>query len=397
MKIVLCGQFEDASGYGNAARNYLAAFDKNNIRNKIQFYIYNLSFESNNGSFLTNEEKTLNDKYKITEDIRKSLLESKDYILINFQVPHIPSNVLSNKNEKNLEYKSLLENARKNITMVVWETDTVPKMWKDCVYENIIVPCQWNYDTFKNGTQSNIFLLPYPLKKQTLKQYKKTNVFNILSISQWTHRKGFDTLLKAYCSEFFDNSDVCLTIKTYRNEIFNNNKQQERNFIIDDIVNYKSLVYDYDRPTNAKIKLISDILTKDQIDSLYDEADVFCLATRGEGFGLTIAEAASKGLPCIVPDKGGHIDFLDKNNNFLYESYYRTVINCRSLYSSKDMKYVETNIDDLRLKMRQSYDLWKLNKLHDMGKASKNNIDNYLDDVTITNKFIQIIEKVSNE
>jgi len=398
MKVVLCGQFEDACGYGNAARNYLKAFDSNNILKKIEFYIYNLSFESSNGLFLTNEERQLNDKYRLTNQKHKELIESKDFILINFQVPHIPKQIISTSNQqKDLNYKNLIENAKKNITMVVWETDTVPEMWKDCVFNNIIVPCEWNRKTFSQGTKSNVFLLPYPVKKQEIKQNKKSKMFNILSISQWTHRKGFDILLKAYCSEFFDDSDVCLTIKTYRNEVFNPNKEQERNHIIEDIKNYKSLIYDYNRTTNAKIKLISDVISKDQIDSLYDEADVFCLATRGEGFGLTIAEAASKGLPCIVPDKGGHIDFLDKDNNFMYESYYSTVINCRSLYSSKNMKYVESNIDDLRLKMRTAYNLWKNNELHNIGKKSKVYIDNYLDDVTITNKFIEIMEKVANE
>jgi len=81
----------------------------------------------------------------------------------------------------------------------------------------------------------------------------------------------------------------------------------------------------------------------------------------------------------------------------MYDSYYSTVINCRSLYSSKNMKYVESSIDDLRLKMRTAYNLWKKNELHDMGLKSKVFIDNYLDDVTITNKFIEIMEKVANE
>lgn len=397
MKIVLCGQFEDASGYGNAVRNYLKAFDTNNLSQKLEFYIYNLSFESNNGSFLTNEERQLNIKYKISDEKYKELLNNKDYTLINFQVPHIPKQFMSPNNQQDLVYKSLLQNARKNITMVVWETDTVPEMWKDCVFDNIIVPCEWNHKTFSQGTASKVFLLPYPINKQKTKENKKSNVFNILSVSQWTHRKGFDTLLKAYCSEFFDDTDVCLTIKTYRNEVFTSNKEQERNEVIQDIKNYKSLIFDYNRNTNAKIKLISDVIPKDQINSLYDEADVFCLATRGEGFGLTIAEAASKGLPCIVPNKGGHIDFLDKDNNFMYESYYSTVINCRSLYSSKNMKYVESIVDDLRLKMRIAYNLWKKNELYDMGLKSKIFIDNYLDDVTITNKFIEIMEKVTNE
>ena len=34
-KTILVGQFHDASGYGNAARQFLYAFDKNKINEKL--------------------------------------------------------------------------------------------------------------------------------------------------------------------------------------------------------------------------------------------------------------------------------------------------------------------------------------------------------------------------
>jgi len=397
MKVVFCGQFTDTCGYGSAARTYLEAFDAYDIREKTSFFIYNVSFETTNGIFLNEKEKYLIDKYHLDNNELQNLLTNKDYVLINFQVPHIPKQIMLNKHIKP-EYEKLLSNAHKNITMVVWETDTVPEIWKKCVFENVIVPCNWNNHVFTNQTKSKVFLLPYPVKSEKIKQNKKTNVFNILSISQWIPRKGFDTLLKAYYAEFFNDDDVCLTIKTYRNEVINNNKEEEKNHIINDIKKYKSLINDYDKSSNAKIKLVTDIITKDQINNLYDEADVFCLPTRGEGFGLTIAQAASKGVPCIVPDKGGHIDYLDKDNNFLYNSYYSMVMECSSLYSSKSMKYVESNIDDLRLNMRKAYNLWKQDGdiLYDMGKKSKNFIDNYLDNDNIKKQFLNIIQEVLN-
>jgi glycosyltransferase involved in cell wall biosynthesis len=395
MKVILCGQFKDASGYGNAARNYLAAFDKNNIRDKIEFYIFDLSFEATKGSFLTTFENELIHKYLIGDEKIQQLLNSKDYTLISFQVPHIPQQIKTNHSEH--VYSKLLNNASNNVTMVVWETDKVPEMWKNILFKNIIVPCSWNYNVFSSQTQSNVFLLPYPITKNNIVQNKQKDTFNILSISQWTLRKGFDTLIKAFCAEFHNHDDVCLTIKTYKNEIFNVNKEQEKQSVIDDIRKYKSSVLHYGQSSTAKIKLITDVITKQQIEEIYSQADVFCLATRGEGFGLTIAEASSYGLPCIVPDKGGHIDFLDRENNLLYNSYYSTVLNCNGPYSSLNMKYVESDFDSLREKMRLSYNLWKQNKLQHMGVKSKLFIDNYLNDVNITNKFIEIIERINNE
>lgn len=402
MKLVFCGQFHDASGYGNAARNYLAAFDKNNIRNNIDFYIASMSFESNNGSFLTKNEKQLIDKYSLSQQQIESLIKEKDYYAISFHTPDVPRIGMEGDSLSlyNKDYHKLMINAKKIVNMVVWETNRVPNSWLTSIFDNVIVPCKWNENTFKTDTKSKIHLLPYPQVPQTLSKKKESDKFNILSISQWTHRKGFDLLIKAYCAEFFDNTDTCLTIKTYRNEVFNPNKEQEKNIILNEAKNYKNSISNYENLSCAKIKIIADVIDKDNINFLYDEADVFCLATRGEGFGLTISEAASKGLPCIVPNIGGHVDYLDVNNNFLYDSQLSTVIGCYSKhYSSLNMKYVESNFEDLRLKMRTAYEIWKKdkNKLSQMGQQSKNYVDKYLDDVIVTNKFIEIMKGIENE
>ncbi len=394
MRVILAGQFHDACGYGNAARNFLKAFDKNNIRKNIDFYILSVSFENHTKSFLSDDEVSLIKKYHLTQ---QQIDTNKDSLLISFHTPNIPYYFeLDSKYDMNM-YK-ISKTSNKIINMVVWETDKVPKFWQEWMKKDIIVPCSWNYDVFSHDTKSNIYLLPYPIDKQIDKIYKKSDVFNILSISQWNSRKGFDTLIKAYTAEFFEQEDVCLTIKTFRNEIFNPNKAQEKEIIIREATEYKSSITNYgNNKSKAKIKIIPDVIDKESIIKLYDDACVFALATRGEGFGLTIAEAASKGLPCIVPSKGGHIDFLDKQNNFLYESRFVSVQDCNAIhYSSLDMKFVESDFDDLRLNLRKAYNIWKNeeNLLYEMGKNTKKYIDLYLDDVKITNIFIDITKRL---
>ncbi|WFR68143.1 glycosyltransferase family 4 protein [Curtobacterium flaccumfaciens] len=41
-----------------------------------------------------------------------------------------------------------------------------------------------------------------------------------------------------------------------------------------------------------------------EIDSLYEEADIFCLPASVEPFGLVVREAMAFGLPCVVSDNG---------------------------------------------------------------------------------------------
>ena len=63
-----------------------------------------------------------------------------------------------------------------------------------------------------------------------------------------------------------------------------------------------------------KVHLLHGHLSGDEISSLYIDPSVkaFVSLTRGEGFGLPLLEAAASGLPVIVTDWSGHLDFLQK-------------------------------------------------------------------------------------
>jgi glycosyltransferase involved in cell wall biosynthesis len=60
----------------------------------------------------------------------------------------------------------------------------------------------------------------------------------------------------------------------------------------------------------AHLTLITDDLDSTEVALLYEEADVFCLPTRGEGFGLPFLEAMSAGCAVIAPAEGGHRDVV---------------------------------------------------------------------------------------
>jgi len=60
------------------------------------------------------------------------------------------------------------------------------------------------------------------------------------------------------------------------------------------------------------IRLVVGDLPRAAVLGLYLEADVYCLPTRGEGFGLPFLEAMSAGCAVVAPDEGGHRDVVDE-------------------------------------------------------------------------------------
>ena len=138
---------------------------------------------------------------------------------------------------------------------------------------------------------------PYNLKT------KKKNKF--LHISSCFPRKGVDILLKSYYKTFTDKDDVCLIIKTFPNP--HNN--------VEEII--KNLNDSFDNP--PEVELINRDLKEEKLYSLYKIADCYVQVSRGEGFGLPVAEAMLAKIPVIVSPNTGMSDFCNKDTASLVD------------------------------------------------------------------------------
>jgi len=61
---------------------------------------------------------------------------------------------------------------------------------------------------------------------------------------------------------------------------------------------------------DPRIHVIDRHLSMQQLDALYDEADVLLSLHRAEGFGLTLAEAMAAGLPVVATGYSGNLEFM---------------------------------------------------------------------------------------
>ena len=83
---------------------------------------------------------------------------------------------------------------------------------------------------------------------------------------------------------------------------------------------------------------------------------MYATATRGEGVGLTIAEALVKGKRVVVPDQGGHLDYVHENNYFIKSRWESLRCAGWSYNYSSEMKLVEPDFEDTRRQLRKAYE-----------------------------------------
>lgn len=388
-RIIFVGHFRGPSGYGNAARSYLKCLDTYLQKNPnlFELKIYTWRIET---TILTDQELKLIEKYEFKDDNELANFCEQKYETVFFLAPS-PSII------NRTGFDVIMNKSVKNTNIVVWETQKVPDLWMDSYkkyFKQILVPCEWNKQVFESQTGLKTFKVPYMLEfTNEPVQRNRKNIFNIVSMSQWTKRKGFDILIKAYCSEFYHHEDVLLTIKTYGHAASTGRFEEDKNSIINDIKTYKAGIIDYNNLMKCKINIITGVLGKQEINKIYDNSDIFCLPTRGEGFGLTIAEAISRNMPVIVPNKGGHLDYIHKNNFFVESRFITSTDVYSSDYSSIDMKLVETDLDDLRSQFRKAYQLWKENpeQLLQIGLESRKFLQEYCNPQDITNNLVNVI------
>lgn len=290
---------------------------------------------------------------------RKSDKEADKYLIIHKQ-PIVGE-------EKEPVLSALLEEVgdmKKVYYYTVFETDRIPKHFVRVLdkYFNIIVPSSYcKYAFQKDLPKKDITIIPHVIDSFTDKaedilpendfklERKTNNVVFVSSCSQVSDRKGMDILLKAYLAEFSerDNVELLLHVAPLRGE-----KDIERveNFI----TGIKGAFYW--KKNTSNIMLISDILSDGQMQTLYKYGDYFISTTRGEGFGLQIAEAVLCKCPVIYPNYGGFVDYM-KDVGMKLDVKEDRVVSTTYPYDITFAKWGEPTIDSTMKTMRRAYNI----------------------------------------
>lgn len=131
---------------------------------------------------------------------------------------------------------------------------------------------------------------------------QKPSGFRFLYQGRFSHRKGSDLILKAFCEGFSAADDVSLVLFTIP-EIKSYHESLNKNI--------NGILSKYSHKSLAPIYLIDYTYPEDKKSLPYSWGDCFVFPSRGEGFGLPPLEAAACGLPLICSNNSGLSDFID--------------------------------------------------------------------------------------
>ncbi len=343
--VIFISNFTGPSGYARAARGYFKILTGHL---KVNLKIINYNPFGARGEEPKNFDsyflKNFPEKYK------------NDYILLYFVEPG-EHQLTHACDHTGYDIRKMMRDSKKNLIFVVWESIGIPSTWKNFFNnyaDEILTSCSFQQRNLSGELDRPVSAIPYlvPVNARGTNDNSNAEKFRILSISQWSERKGFDIAIQAYLCEFFNHQDVEFVIKTYG--ICENADEELR--IKKQIMSYKANCSRLKKLPKCQIKLWAAATTFNNIDRLYDNCDLYFSATRGEGFGMTIAEALLKGKRVLVPDQGGHLDYIHPNNYFIKSRWETMRCADWSINYSSEFKLVEPDFEDTRVKLRQAYE-----------------------------------------
>ena len=213
--------------------------------------------------------------------------------------------------------------AHSNIGRTMFETDRLPAGWAHSCnqMDAVWVPSEFNLRTFAQAgverdklrvVPGGIDLEPYDPSIEPM-VIQGTRGYNFLSVFDWTLRKGWDTLIRAYVEEFRADEDVALIFKVHSSLGYPLAE------VVQTVESFLTATLGLD------VNRIPDVVFQDSVVSdmhmprLYRAADCYVMPTRGEGWGRPFMEAMAMGLPTIGTGWSGQTEFMTRDNSLLLD------------------------------------------------------------------------------
>tara|TARA_R110000824_G_scaffold145198_2_gene313420 strand:+ start:1804 stop:2976 length:1173 start_codon:yes stop_codon:yes gene_type:complete len=295
-KILYIGPVRDFSGYATAARGYIQALHDAGANLVVRPVRYD---QADPGT-----------GYKVT-DLERELLK-RDLDGVDVVIQHLTPNEMRPAPGKT------------NIAIVAWETTRIPSYWADKLnqFDSVMTFCDASVEAFKDsGVTVPIHKVPHTFD---IPSYSLDDVEEIMSpsdpnflkdrfvfynISQFSQKKGIDSLLRAYFGAFHGKQDeVVLLLKTYVNMSGRSQEQDKLKAYINNVKQGMRLPVDGYPP----VMLVTKTLTDDQIRKIHKTGDAYVCSSRGEGWCIPAFDALTYGNKLITTLWGGMGEFAQR-------------------------------------------------------------------------------------
>ena len=296
----------------------------------------------------------------------------KDYLKVNNQENYNINLVLMNPN---FTYKSYVKNfdRKYNIGLWAWELEELPETWKKCADDfdeiwTISEFCKMSFE--KNLPNKKIRVLDIPgefkvkLNKQESKEkmgfQRKFVILYTFDANSCLERKNPVGVIEAFTKSLSKYPECLLVLKTH-----NLSPSQK-------IVLNKSI-------KNTKVLIINETWEPEQVETLFNSADIYISLHRSEGSGLTIMESIMLEIPTICTSWSGNMDFCLEGKCGLVK-YEMIDVSLKSFYldmfkrgKEERPRWANPSIDDAAEKLDLIY----------------NNYEHYCQLIKVNKKYIE--------
>ncbi len=199
----------------------------------------------------------------------------------------------------------------KTIGYTVTETSLVPQWIAEAYNESLkglIVPSEYVKKAFVDaGVRIPVQVVQHALGSWWFQDYPKfennnkhTYVFG--NVGYWNSRKNQETLVRAYLKAFpSPREDVALMLKTYKAQ------------------GVESLIASLAKQERPDIWVYNESWSEAQMVWGYSLIDCYVSPHKGEGFGLSLANAAALGKPVLYTDYSAPTEWLGKDHHYVIE------------------------------------------------------------------------------
>ena len=205
---------------------------------------------------------------------------------------------------------------RYNIGFWAWETPELPPEWLPHFryYDEIWVPSHFVQDIISRKSPIPVVRIPHPVIKRSEESAGSGYMKELLGLPP-------DSFVFTFIFHFhssFDRKNPLAAIRAFK-QAFPGNENVHLVIKSAAGAGTPGLEAIRSEATGCKVHIVDATMSRPELTALFEASDCYVSLHRSEGFGLTMAEAMTFGLPVIATNYGGNTDFMSPHNSYLVD------------------------------------------------------------------------------